>query len=269
MTSSSKNELIELRFVGGGITPPNTRASELAAMLEAAEALITSVVLQEHDELTKDDLYIGLTIIEDKSLGLKFRPSLPNIVVPEFERLADAVKRRFFDFLPSEARDALRKIATFTRKNKCVAEFRSANSESILAVIEPELVIPIASRLHVQTTLYGRVVNAGGKNPNVHIETLQGEMVICKGTQTQVKQLAGRLYSIVGVTGTGRCDVDTLEIVDFEIAEILPYEDTPIKEAIQELAQLAAPYFADVDAAEFVRSIRDDNAEGVDVDRMH
>jgi hypothetical protein len=86
-------------------------------------------------------------------------------------------------------------------------------------------------------------------------------MVICTGTQSQIKQLAERLYTLVGVTGTARCDVDTLEIDDFEITDILPYDEAPIVEAMRDLGEIAAPLFDTVDAAEYVRSMREDDSE--------
>lgn len=261
MTHQSQNELLKLRFVGGAISPRQIPAGELADILKSTETLVVATVLKEHPKLTRDDLILGLTQIEDKSLGLMFLPSIPQIIVPEFRRITGIVNRKLFDLLPYEARDAVRKIATFTRKRQCVAEFRLGDSEDILATVDADLVVPASPRLHMQTTIYGKVVNAGGKNPNVHIETLQGQVVICKGTQEQVKQLAGRLYTNVGIVGSARCDVETLEYDDVEIKEILPYDDSSITDAVRELGQLAASSFADVDADEYVRALRGEESE--------
>lgn len=261
MINPSQNELIGIRFVGGGITPRNVPASDLADLLKAAETLVTSTVLREHGKLTKEDLILGLTRVEDQSLGLTFTSSIPQIVVPEFQRITKIISQHLFDSLPPEARDALRKIATFTRKNRCVAEFRIGTDEAVLATVDAELFIPAASRLYIRTTLYGRVVNAGGKNPNAHIETIQGTMVICRGSLAQVKQLAERLYTNVGIVGNARCDVETLEIEDVEITEILPYEEVPIADAINELAKLAGYHFAGIDADEYVKALREGESE--------
>lgn len=261
MTSQAQDELLQLRFTGGAIAPRHVPAGELADILKAAETLIVATVLREHSKLTKEDIILGLTQVEDKSLGLMFVPSIPQVVIPEFHRIADIVNHKLFEMLPVEARDALRKIATFTRKRHCVAEFRVSGSEVVLATVEADLVIPAPPRLYMQTTIYGRVVNAGGKNPNVHIETLEGQIIICKGSQEQVKQLAGRLYANVGIEGSARCDVETLEIEDVEIKEILPYEDTPISDAVRELGQLAAPYFDNIDTDQYVKALRGEEAE--------
>lgn len=254
----AQNELIELRFVGGDVVPQNVRASELAGLLEATETLIVATILREHQELNREDIIIGLTEVQNKSLGLKFASSIPQIIVPAFKRLAHAIHQRKFESLPHEARDALRKLATFTRKNRCVAQFRIASHNDVLATIEQDLVVPIAPRLYIQTTIYGYVVNAGGKNPNAHLDTIQGKRVVCKGTRDQIKMLAERLYTeIVGVKGKARCDVDTLEIDEFEIEEILPYEGTSITEAIRELGMAITPHFDDVDADAYVHTLRD------------
>lgn len=259
--SQSQNELLQLRFTGGAIAPRHVSAGELADILKATEILIVAAVLREHSKLTKEDIILGLTHVEDASLGLVFMPSIPQVVVPEFHRIADIIKHKLFEQLPVEACDALRKIATFTRKKQCVAEFRVSGSGVVLATVEADLVIPTHPRLYMQTTIYGRVVNAGGKNPNVHIETFDGQIVICRGSQEQVKHLAGRLYANVGIVGAARCDVETLEIEDVEITEILPYEDTLISDAVRELGLLAAPYFDDVDADQYVKALRGDEAE--------
>lgn len=261
MTESPQDEVIELRFVGGDIAPHNVRASDLADLLKAAETLVWSAVLREHDELTKDDIFLALSEVRNKSLGLRFASPIPQVVVPSFKRLAANIQHQRFDLLGPEAHEALRRITTFTRKNRCKAEFRTASTDDVLATVESSLVIPAVQRFHMQTTIHGRIVEAGGKSPNVHLETLQGQIVVCSGTQTQVKQLAERLYELVGITGTARSDVVTLELNDFEIHEILPFEATSIVGAVGELEAIAAPHFDGIDVNEYVRSLREDVSE--------
>lgn len=261
MTIPSSNEPITLRFSGGGITPSNMHARELADMLTAAEDLVTAAVLQEYSELTKDDIIVSLTTVTEGSLSLGFSPSLPDIVIPAFERLGEAIHQQDFGSLSNNARDALRAITTFTRRNRCTAELWVRSRSEPLTTIDPNLVIPAAPRLFVQTTLYGRVLNAGGKTPNVHLETLDGKVVVCGGTQQQVKTLAEHLYTWVGLNGRARCDVETLAIYDFDIDDILPYADFSITSAMRELEALAAPHFAGVDAAGYVQALRDDMEE--------
>jgi hypothetical protein len=260
VVNQAQSERIEIRCVGGDIVPHNVRASDLAGLLEAAETLIVAGVLREHPELTRDDIIIGLTEVQNKSLGLQFTPWLPQIVIPEFERIAVVIQQRIFDTLPPDARDALRKIATFTRKHRCVTQLRTTRRDAVLVTIDQELVVPIAPRLYVETTIYGYVVNAGGKSPNAHLDTLHGQRVICKGTYNQIKMPAERLYTeVVGVKGRARCDVDTLAIDEFEIDEVLPYEDTSITAAIRELGTSVAPHFDDVNADAYVYALREDS----------
>ena len=254
-------EAFELRFIGGDITPSNVRAHDVASVLEATEDLLASSVLRAHPELSNDDIIIGITSITSGSLVLRFSPSLPTLVLPIFEQVTTAIQSQSFERLPQAARLALRKIATFTRKNRCIAEFRAVGRDTPLAVINADLVIADAVRMLMQTTLYGRVLNAGGKNPNVHIETLQGDIVICSGNQEQIKLLAGRLYNNVGIVGIARCNVETLEISEFEIEEVLVYEETPITSAFAQIAEVAGHYFDHIDAADYVRILRSDELE--------
>jgi len=257
MTSSSHDEQVELHFVGGDIRPDVVRVSDLAPVLLATESLIQATVLGERADLTRDDIALSLTEIQHGSLTLRFDSPISQIIVPQFEQMASLVQRAFFEQLPAEAIAALRRIATFTRKYHCEAQFRVGSSEAVLATVTPSLVIPADPRLYMQTTIYGRVVEAGGKDPNVHIETLQGVKLVCFGTQSQVKELAERLYDVVGIIGTARSTATELEISDFEIQEILPYRSTSIVEAMRELAEAAAPLFDDLDVNEFVNSQRE------------
>ena len=95
----------------------------------------------------------------------------------------------------------------------------------------------------------------------MHLETLEGDIVICSGKQEQVKALAEQLYEWVGVSGTAYCDIDTHKIEDFAINDLLPYQDTPITEAMRQLADVAAPHFAGVDADAYVRALRGEDSE--------
>jgi hypothetical protein len=140
VVNQAQSTRIEIRCVGGDVVPHNVRAGDLAGLLEAVETLIVASVLHEHPELTRDDIIIGLTDVQNKSLGLHFTPSLPQIIIPEFERIAVAIQERKFDALTPDARDALRKIATFSRKHRCVTQLRTTGRDDVLATIDQELV---------------------------------------------------------------------------------------------------------------------------------
>lgn len=261
MTNLSQNDSIEIRFVGGGIALGKLRASELADVLKAAETLIQSSVLSTHQDLTKDDIFLALTDVRDGSVGLQFKPTLPQIVLPEYERIAELISYARYDMLPPEANDALRRIATFARKNHCTAELRTSTSSHALAVVDQDMYIPDSPRMLMRTTIYGQVVEAGGKNPNVHIETLQGQIVVCAGDQDQVKKLAEQLYEMVGIVGRANYNVTSSELTNFTIHEVLPYVATSFTTALRELGEAAAPYFGDIDVDTFVHSIRADGTE--------
>lgn len=261
MTDAPLNEVIEIRFVGGDIAPRNVRAGDLAELLEAVELLVQSNVLREHDELTPDDFFLALGEVHEGSLALQFTSPIPQVVVPTFEKVADLVQTERFDLLPAPANEALRRIALFNRKNRCVAEFRAGGGEAVLATVASNLVIPPAPRLDMRTTLYGWVQEAGGKRPNVHIETIQGQRIVCAGSRAQVKQLAERLYDMVGIVGTARVDAATDGIIEFVIDDILPYTAIPIDAAMRELRDATGQGFDGVDADAYVRALREDVSE--------
>lgn len=183
--------------------------------------------------------------------------------MPAFIELGRAVETQQYDGLTGAARESLRQFAVFNRKYNCATELRTRNNGqvSVWARITSDLDIPPTPRVYGETMLYGQVVSAGGKDPNVHLQTFDGSEVICSGSHDLVKQLAGRLYSWVGVKGHARWDVDTLKVSDFRISEILPYEDTPITDAIDELAAAVSPHFDGIDVNAFMSEARGDTEE--------
>jgi len=67
VVNQAQSERIEIRCVGDDVVPHNVRAGDLAGLLEAAETLIVAGVLREHPELTRDDIIIGLTEVQNKA----------------------------------------------------------------------------------------------------------------------------------------------------------------------------------------------------------
>ncbi len=260
--SGSTENTIEIVFEGSNIQPDRVRAHDLAEVLKATEALVLSSVARERPDL-KDNIIIALDSVQLGSVNLSFASSLPEVTTPLFLEIGHAVSSQEYDYLTGAARESLKQFTAFNRKYGCETVFRTRSQDGIhvLASIKTDLDIPPTPRVYGETTIYGQLVSAGGKEPNVHLQALDGSEVICAGTQEIVKQLAERLYMWVGVSGTARWDVETLKISDFRITEILPYEDTPITEAIDALAAIAGPYFDEVDVNEFVHDIRGDTEE--------
>jgi hypothetical protein len=260
---SEQQQPIEVRFVADGLIPSAVQSHELAEMLVAIEDLIVASVQRIRPDLEKDAIIIGLAAVESHSIGLQFVFSPESVVIPIFRTVATAIATQSYSNLPLAARKAVKKIAGFTRKHHCVAELRAREGPEgkLLAIIGPEVDIPPAAELVGQTTLYGHVVDAGGKDPNAHIQLVDGTRVTCWGTVEQIKQLANHLYSMVAIDGTARWDTETLEILSFKIVDVLDYDDIPFDQALHALQTVAAGYFTDVDPIVYVRNLRGDDAE--------
>jgi len=265
MTESlnQNDQPIEVRFVADGLVPSAVRSHEIADMLIAVEDLIVASVQRERPDLGKDTIIVGLAAVESNSIGLRFAPSPATVVVPIFRLIANTIHVQAYTSLPRVGREAVKKIAGFARKYHCRAELRTHEGlvAEVLATIGPDVDIPPAPRVSGITTIYGQVVNAGGKEPNVHVDLADGTRVTCWGTTAQVKQLASRLYTTVGIEGTARWDSETFEILDFHIIGITPYEEAPLDELFSEIRQVAGSHFSGVDALQYVHELRDNDAE--------
>ncbi len=113
--------------------------------------------------------------------------------------------------------------------------------------------------LRGETTLYGHLLCIGGTKPFFVLRLDNGVNFPCECTIEFVKNLArsNKLYEVIGVSGTAQWQPETLELVKFRAEELLPYEDTSIVAAFDELRQASNGAFDGIDDVEaFVRSIR-------------
>lgn len=261
MTGATQTERIELRFVGEGMSPARLRINDLAEMADAVEDLVQSAVLSTNAALPQDDIHVALTTIHEGSAVYGFTSTKPQVVMPAYFEIAKHVDGDRFDLLAPTVNYALSRIAKVAQKNNCIAELRTSLNARPLAIVRAEVYVPEGAQVMTRTTIYGRVMHAGGKNPNVHVETIQGYRVIFRGDEDKVRELASLLYYTVGIVGVGGFNMLTQQYGPMTILEVLPYRGKPITQAFKELAEAAGPYFADVEADQYVRNLRSEDRE--------
>lgn len=260
--STSPENFIEVSFSGEGVKPNSVKASDIADILKAVEDMVEAQVFRDHPEIDKDQVILGFVSIKGDSVDLKFVSPIEGIVFPIFQGIGKAVTANDYRDLPTGSIEALDKIVTFSRKKQCVAELVTSDGHRrVLATITPNIVFEKRARLSGETTVYGRVVRVGGKDPKAMVELLNGQTIYCETTEAIARKLGTRLYTNVGLSGLARWDAESLQLQQFTITDVTPYEELPLEDAMNQLAKAVGTYYSDVhDADKYITDIRTSGA---------
>ena len=260
--STSSKSFIEVSFSGEGVKPDSVKASDIADILKAVEDMVEAQVFRDHPEIDKEQVILGFVSIKGNSVDLKFVSPIQEIVFPIFRGIGQAVMTNDYRDLPPSSIDALDTIATFSRKKRCTAELVTTNGHrEVLATITPKTVLEKRARLSGETTVYGRVVRVGGKDPRAMVELLNGQIVYCDTNEAIARELGSRLYTNVGLFGVARWDAESLKLEQFTINDVTPYEELPLEDAMNQLAKAVGMYYSDVtDVEKYISDIRGSGA---------
>jgi hypothetical protein len=73
--SEKNTSEVAIKFVGRGMVPGAVRSRELADIIVSFEEMLACVVADRHLNIEKDDVWVGLSTIEEGSIRLGFAPS--------------------------------------------------------------------------------------------------------------------------------------------------------------------------------------------------
>lgn len=256
------DSIIEIRLAGENLVPGRVRSSEIAELIKAIEEAIAFLVMRDRPELSKDEIVVGLIGVRSGSLNLDFETPIKPAVMPAYIELAEAVRTENYSRLPVSSVSSLQTLTTFSRRRNSQLEFRLRNHRisQVLATLSPSTLIETIPLVTGFTMLYGMLISIGGKEPRAHLSMPGRKKASCLlENEAMAKSLAPRLYTWVGLEGIARWSSTTSELVDFRVERVLPFEDTPIGEAIAQLADLTSSHFDDIDDVEkYIDGIRND-----------
>lgn len=252
------SEFIGIRLIG--LKPEDLRAGELAKVISQFEDMIAAMVKRDRPLISKDELVVGLVHIENKSVGLEFSTKLPELALPAYFGITDAVATERYLDLPGETLRHLRDFHSFIKSKNCECEMFSRNGKiNLKAVLLPKTIIPEHPKITGQILVFGRIIRVGGEEPRVMFDVPNGKTLFCKvKNEDLARQLGQRLYTWVGLQGTAVLNSDTLDITEFRVEEITEYEGKKsIKEVMLDLSALANEYYSDIDdVEEYVHHLR-------------
>lgn len=233
----SQQNSIELRLTGHGISPGTVRSKDIAQLIDAVEDMIASKIASENSEIRKDQIVVGLSSIEEGSVGLQFASSRNDLTSVAIKDIALSIREKNFYSLPEDSINSLKTILAFSKSRKCNAELYEMNgTKKLLAVITPDTTILEYEPIKGETTIYGVVTRVGGSNedkPTIQFRTIEGSLIYCTSNKQNAKIAAKQLYQQVGLLGNAEWDAKTFEVKSFDIEEILEYEYTPLSEAFK------------------------------------
>lgn len=244
-----------------GPSPSDVPIEDLAKVLEELSAAVSSFIEAKDSKDSNLSSYrVSLVGVVDGSDGLVLE------VQPQAARalgsISRALKSRRYDELPRATHVALHNLNQFTARRSWGLRFRKnsrANIQSV-EVVEPSHVYPPAERktLVGGTTLIARCLRVGGATvPRAELRLPGQRLLHVEVTESVARDLGKRLYEEVALSGQAVWDPNGGELLEFKVDTVTSYQQVPIDVAFRELARAADGQWNDVDALEFVRSVRD------------
>ena len=256
------SELIEIRLFGDGINPESLSSRDLADLITGFENTIIYTLAEKNPEINPEYAFISLTNIKPGSARLQFKPTLVPEILSAYLLVIIAMKSGMYENLPSKSVDSLIDVSKFLKKKRCNAEFHYNKSDSVehqSAVLSPETVIelPACFKIKGETTLYGKVLRTGGKDPRAQIELNSEEILYCKVDEKQAQKLGKFLYKQIRMKGIATWNKLDDTICNFEIKEVEEFQQQSLADRFKKISELFGSHFEDIDNPnEYIEDLR-------------
>ncbi len=258
---------IEIRLVGKDLSPHTVNARDAGRVIAAVEQMLAALVSRDQAArpLPEGGIVVGLAAIEQGSYILRFTTPYPDVVMPAYQLLGEALQDTNFASLPAKSVEGLREVRVVARKYHAQAEFwQSDGHRTHLGTVTPHTLFCPHQPLHVEeyTTLYGTVLRVGGNRPpRARIRFLSGQELQCRITQRDdlsvARALGQRLYETVGVSGQARWDAQSGEMTDFRIDAVTDYRAGQSEDALAALRQRLGTHYQTLgDIDRFIADVR-------------
>lgn len=257
--SIAKDSSFTIRLTGEGVRPSLLAASDLAALLVAAEQTVAALIQHDHPEM-EGAVVIGLSGINETSIGFVFTSNFPELARSGFENLISALEKRQFANLPARSLDGLRVLTLFTRERNGHTQFWRGGGNHFFLDLPPDFSaeIPKPNYLRGETVIFGKAEGVRGIRPQVRIRISDQEFAYADITEEQGRELSRLLHQKIGLHGHAVWDARDGSIVSFKVIEIVSHKPTSAKAAFEELASLADGAYDEIhDIDWFARQVRE------------
>lgn len=247
-----------LQLLLEGDVPLTDFVTAMSNFGDLVQSLSNEIVGADEIEWEIDYLQTGSAITGIR--GTAYDADLVVRVVEAFEVLSKALQDNspipYSDNVAKPARNLTLLV------NGHIKSIRFITDDSNIAVTHPVdgVKTETISRISGETTIYGELIRVGGATPHILVRTVEGRTQSFQVNFELAKELANRLYTVVGLVGIAEWRANDLSLVSFRVNEILDYQETAIAEAVAELSKIAKRYFDDIDdVSEYVKNLRSEN----------
>lgn len=255
--SETKKE-IEIKFSGNGITPESVSTSEIFEVCSVYEETLRAYMLKHSPNISIENFTFSLVQVKESSAIY----TLKTIAIAAHAAIAinTAIQNEDYAKLPYNSIEGIRKLWNFSKKRNCDVSLSAKDKEKVsLGFITPlkEINLPKNYVIKGETTIYGEIIRAGGIEPKIRIKLQDNEILSVKVTEDLAKELALRLYDIVGLKGNAKWNKEDLSLEDFTITEILPYKKTPFPSAFDKLKSVLGTKWNEIgDVNNYIENLR-------------
>lgn len=249
-------EEINLKLTGENISLETIDALEIAKFIISFIETLKPLVGKEEDIPC-----LMLQEIKQGSIDFIFATQHPKTKWA-YSQVTHSLSTNNYHDLPAQSIQHLRNLSNQIKKLNCSVIFYDTHHKCT-AEITPSINIKIPEIVYIEgeTTLYGYIENVGGKKPQVRITLTNGKKLICKiNDKEKIRKLGALIYTEVGLVGIAKWQMPEMEIIDFEIQEILEYRESSIFETMNTLSKIAGDSFDSLDVNSWIAEIRGHDA---------
>jgi hypothetical protein len=244
--SNNDADILELKFEGNGVNPGSVKPHEIAELINSFEKSLLATIKQNNPEIDTENLLFTFESLKNESLGIGFKTiarsaaniDLKAIVIASFLGITAGFNEGNFSSLPLQAISHLKTFTKFSKRHECSGSFKHNNQVISSFTGSTEINTDKVKWLKEETTIFGKLIDSGGENPNVHIKVSDDQTIIFKVSESEAKTLAARLYEKVAVKGIAKFNPKTLEIIEFKLIEITAYAPGKTLAAIKKLRSI-------------------------------
>ena len=214
--------MIEIIFKGDNISPETFSNKKLFPLLESYTNALFEIS-KSKAPLAAEKADYAICRIEKGSYKVTVADLAECDMEQSHAELLTVIANDDYSVLPPAALENLQTLSAGLKKHSLVMEFFSKTGTTIS--LFPENVPVSLGTFEELTTIYGELIAVGGKKPNIHLEIPgRKEQLICEVTKQQAHELAGKLYSDIGVYGTATIEIATMKMIRFKVEKIILYE---------------------------------------------
>lgn len=248
--------LVEIRIAGDNNTPDKVSSKDVGELITAFETMLAALIARNNPTLGIDEseITIGLARVEYGSYRLGFQSQLENEMIAANLQVTTSINTGDYANLPKRVIEGVETVRKIARKYATDIEIWQRNGKDTpLATVNTNTRIDVSvPTLQAKTTLYGTVIRVGGiEPPRVALRQLTGSIVNCHITRSNdlqiARQLGQRLYTEVGVYGTGRWDLRDMSLDHFLIERLTEYSKKPIGVALEGLYAIVGKSYESID----------------------